>query len=243
MTGFQKQVNNQPAPGVAGAFASANPRAIYVTGPGGLVAGTNGVSVARFGWATPVSGSLDNGERVDSNAALVAAGAARTPSLFVANTQQGNFVTYLAESGLSILPGMAMEGFTRGDFWAACTTAATRGQKAFANLLDGSIAAAAAGATIASNAITASFATNVMTVTATAATLKIGQIITGANIPANTFITSFGTGTGGNGTYNLSTSPGTLSSQAAVGSDYVETRFSILNTCLINELAKIGYGD
>jgi hypothetical protein len=241
MTGFQKTVNIYPNVGVEGARASANPRALYVTGEGGLVAGPNGVTVARFAWATPVTG----GERVDSNAALVAAGAARTPSMFVGNTQQGNFTTYLAESGLAILPGMAMEGFTRGDFWCkALVAGATRGMKAFANLLDGSVSFAATGAVIASNAITASFATNVMTVTATASTLKVGQAITGTSIPANTYISALGTGTGGTGTYTLSTSPGTLSSQAAVGTDWIETnRWAALNTCLINELAKLGFGD
>ncbi len=241
MTGFQKTVNNQPAPGVAGAFASANPRAMYVTGPGGLVAGSAGVTIAAFAWATPIT----DGERVDSNAALVAAGLSRAPSLFVANTQQGNFVTYLAESGLSILPGMAMEGFTRGDFWAKVLVAgATRGNKAFANLLDGSISAAAAGATIAANTFTASFATNVMTVTvAPALPLKVGQAVVSAGVAANTYISALGTGTGGTGTYTLTTSPGTITAQAATGSDWVETGFSILNTCLINELAKIGYGN
>lgn len=62
---------------------------------------------------------------------------------------------------------------------------------------------------------TASFATNVMTVTAVASgTLGIGQLVTGATVPASTYISSFGTGVGGNGTYNLTTTPGTIASQA-----------------------------
>lgn len=241
MTGFQKQVNIQPNPGVIGSFASANPRALYVTGPGGLVAGSNGVSVGRFGWATPIT----DGERVDSNAALVAAGVSRAPSMFVANTQQGNFVTYLAESGMAILPGMQMEGFTRGDFWAQMLVAsATRGQKVFANLLDGTLSAAAAGSTIAANTFTASFATNVMTVTvAPALPLKVGQAVVSAGVAANTYISALGTGAGGTGTYTLTTAPGTISAQAATGTDWVESRFSVLSTSLINEIAKIGYGD
>ena len=38
-------------------------------------------------------------------------------------------------------------------------------------------------------------------------TLAVGQVIYGAGVPANTVITSLGTGVGGTGTYNLSQSP------------------------------------
>lgn len=241
MAGFQKQVNLQPAPGVAGAFASTNTPATYVTGPGGLVSGALGLIVARFGWASYLN---DGAERIDNSAALVADGLVRTPAGFVANEQQGLNTVYLSEAGMTMLPWQAAEAFTRGDFWAKMLTAATRGQKVFANLLDGTVAAAAAGATIAANAFTASFATNVMTVTvAPALPLKVGQLITGASIPANTYIKTLGTGTGGTGTYILTTSPGTLAAQAASGTDWIETKFSVLSAALINEIAKIGFGD
>lgn len=62
---------------------------------------------------------------------------------------------------------------------------------------------------------TASFASSVMTVpVAPAAPLAVGDIIHGVGIADGTIISSFGTGTGGIGTYNLSTSPGTLSARA-----------------------------
>ena len=62
---------------------------------------------------------------------------------------------------------------------------------------------------------TASFATNVMTVTvAGTGNFAIGQQITSAGVAPGTVITSLGTGTGGTGTYILSTSPGTISAQA-----------------------------
>lgn len=63
-------------------------------------------------------------------------------------------------------------------------------------------------------AITASIATNVLTVTAFAGNVGVGQLITGAGVPSNTYISSLGTGTGGNGTYILSTTPGTIASEA-----------------------------
>lgn len=242
MTGFQTQVNIQPAPGIAGVKASANPAALYVTGPGGLVAGANGVAIAGFGWATPIT----NGERVDSNAALVADGVVRYPSGFVANTQQGNFTTYLAESGMAILAGQAMELVTRGDFWAKMLVAgAARGNRIFANLLDGTVCAAATGSTIAANTFTASFATNVMTVTvAPALPLKVGQAIVSAGVAAGTYIKALGTGTGGTGTYTLTTAPGTITAQAATGTDWIETpRWVALSASLVNEIAKIGFGE
>lgn len=245
MAGFQKQVNNQPAPGVEGGFASYNPRATYVTGPASLVANSGGVIAGRFGWAVPVNnpdGTVS--EIVYNSATLVPAGRVRTPGGFIANQMIGAFVGYLQEAGMGILAGQGMVLFTRGDFWAVMNgAAATRGQKAFANLADGTIRPAAAGSTINGITVTASFATNVMTVTASTGTLVVGQSITGTGVPANTFISSLGTGTGGAGTYNLTTSPGTIASQANTASGFIETRFSILSDALAGEIAKIGFGD
>lgn len=241
--GFQTQVNSQPAPGVEGAIASANTPALYVTGPGGLVSCSAGVTVGRFAWT-------NDGITVSNDSTLStskpANGEARVPQGFVANEQQGLNTTFLSASGMLIQAGQAMELFTRGDFWAKMKTAAATISprlKAFANLFTGEVYPAAAGSTITTANITASFATSVMTVTATDAVLKVGQAITGAGVPANTYIASLGTGTGGNGTYNLTTAPGTVASASGiVASDYIETPFSILSASLAGELAKIGYG-
>lgn len=73
------------------------------------------------------------------------------------------------------------------------------------------------GAYIPDSAIVASFATNVMTVSSASNLIVPGMRITGAGIPDNTAVQSFGTGTGGAGTYNLTTSPGTLSSRSVTG--------------------------
>lgn len=71
---------------------------------------------------------------------------------------------------------------------------------------------------------TATFATSVMTVTAVAAgqgPLAVGQVVNATGVAAGTTITSLGTGTGGTGTYNLSTTPGTLTSRAVQTEGYV----------------------
>ncbi len=70
---------------------------------------------------------------------------------------------------------------------------------------------------------TATFATNIMTVaTVTSGAYAVGDIITATGVAAGTFISSFGTGTGAEGTYNLSTSPGTLAIRAATANLAVE---------------------
>jgi hypothetical protein len=58
----------------------------------------------------------------------------------------------------------------------------------------------------------ASFATNVMTCTVapTAGAFAVGQTVNAPGVLPTTTIVSLGTGTGGLGTYNLSTSPGTI---------------------------------
>lgn len=244
MTGFQKQVNIYSSPASEGQVASNNPWIGYVAGPGAVLSGANGCSVGRFAWATPIAGT-DTGERADSNALLVADGISRAPSGFVHNEQQGGFTGYLQESGLSILPWQAMDLATRGDFWAKnLITSATRDLKVFANMLDGSISSAATGGTIAGKTYTASFATNVMTVTvAPASPLVVGDAVVSSGVPANTYIKALGTGTGGTGTYTLTTTPGTIAAQSAVSSSWVETRFKILSAALANEFVKIGFGD
>ena len=78
--------------------------------------------------------------------------------------------------------------------------------------VDGSIGTAV------TNALTASIAGGLLTVTVAAtATLAVGQQITGAGVPAGTFITALGTGTGGTGTYYLNNAV-TLGSQAMTAS-------------------------
>lgn len=58
-------------------------------------------------------------------------------------------------------------------------------------------------------------ATSVLTVNSiTSGVFSIGDQIVGAGLPANTKITTFGTGTGGTGTYNLSTTPGIIAAEA-----------------------------
>lgn len=66
---------------------------------------------------------------------------------------------------------------------------------------------------------TATFATTVMTVASVVSgALRIGSQVFGVGVPANTTIASLGTGVGGTGTYNLNTTPGTITPAIAVTS-------------------------
>jgi hypothetical protein len=132
---FQAQVNLQPAPAVAGDFASANPRATTLAGAGALVAGAAGIVTGLFAWVTGNT-AVNNGAGV--------------PSGFVHRENQALITAFLAESGTAVPQGLPVTLYTQGDFWAQATVApATIGQKVFAKLTDGTIQTAAAGATVA----------------------------------------------------------------------------------------------
>lgn len=220
--GFQTTVQLQQAAAVAGDFASANPRASVVSHEATLVAGAAGVTVARFAWATSAG--------LVSNTVVGAAGANNKPTGFVHRRQGAALITaYLGEISNLIPQGFEVTLMSTGDYWVApITNTVTIGQKAFANLGTGEIQGAAAGATIAGFSGTASFATNVMTVTvASSGTVKVGDVVTSAGVAAGTYVTALGTGTGGTGTYTLSTTPGTIAAQAVTTTSYVETDFTI----------------
>jgi hypothetical protein len=65
---------------------------------------------------------------------------------------------------------------------------------------------------------TASITGNVMTVSAIAfGVIEVGNTIFGAGVADNTKVVSFGSGSGGVGTYNVSTTPDVISEQMACG--------------------------
>lgn len=71
-----------------------------------------------------------------------------------------------------------------------------------------------ASQTVSSEAMTSGDAFNTLTASAVDGILAVGQVVAGAGIPGGTTITALGTGTGGSGTYILSTNSLTVSSEA-----------------------------
>lgn len=224
MTGFQSQVNTQPAPAIAGDFCSANPRGSMLAGPGTLVAGPNGVTVGLFARARNDNGLVSNGDP----------GVASRIG-FVHRNQPTMITAWLAQASLLVTAGLEITLFDSGDFWARFAAGATIGQKVFASYADGSAVAGTAGGTVAGASVTASagavvtgsIAATTLTVTAvTSGVLHVGQTLAGVTTPCT--ITALGTGTGGTGTYTVSvsqtfasgtiTASGTTMDVTAVGS-------------------------
>ena len=200
---FPNQVNVQQAPAVAGDFASKNPRYTVDAQQGQIVAGPNGLVIGRFAWLDPTGTIANNGGQ-------------GAPSGFVSRLGQGTITAYLAEAGMTILPGMPVTLFSSGDFYVKNTGASATAfnQKAYANSNDGSISfgatgspptsgtcsagtlqkivsASTGGALPTTNTCTASISLQVMTVTAVGAgsVLGAGQIISGGSSSVGFIVT------------------------------------------------------
>src|SRR5271165_1094575 len=121
---FQTQINNTQAPGIAGDFASTNPFASVLAGPGALVAPAGGLLVGNFCWIGPagqVSQSFVSGYQLG----------------FVGRNEQALITKFLGESTLVIPAGFMVNAFNAGDFWAKFATGATPGMKVYADPNDG----------------------------------------------------------------------------------------------------------
>ena len=228
---FQSQVNVQPAPAVAGDFASANPRASVLAGPGAIISAAAGLTTGAFAWLDDATHSLA------SNTADIDSG---TPDGFVHREQQALITAFLGASSSLVPGGFPVTLHNAGDFWVANsgTNVAIPGQKAYANYANGLASFAATGSpatgasgaasTIAAGAatvVTGSIANTynattgaqggVLTVTAvTSGALVVGGELTGTNVVAGTQVNSQLTGAaGGIGTYSVNI-PQTVASTA-----------------------------
>jgi hypothetical protein len=213
MSGFQTQVYSQPAQAVAGDFASVNPYATYDAGPGGLVAGPNGVTVGTFCWVTPPVDPNGTNQIASSSGAGNVAG-------FCHRSLQALNTIFLSDAGMVIPEGLGVTLMTQGDFWVVNngSTEAAVGMKAYANFANGEASFAATGspttgasATSSSIAaetfsVTGSISGDILTVTAVGSgTIYPGATISGTNIASGTQISSqIGGTTGGVGTYYVS---------------------------------------
>lgn len=210
MTGFQSSVNTEIPFAVAGDFASSNPRASVLAGPGGLIAGAGGVVVGKFAWVD------SDGKTTYSHGT-----AATAPTGFVHREQQALISTYLAESSMVVPQGFMVTLHNEGDFWAinAGPAALSINDAIYANYATGDVAQAAAANASATGSIGATFtATGTGTslaVTAVTGLISIGDTIAGTGVPAGTTIVAQVSGTtGGAGTYT--TSVATTASAATV---------------------------
>lgn len=270
--GFQTQVNLQPAPAVAGDFASANPRVTVLAGPGGLVAGSNipsgltigGVLVGRFAWAAPgtsinqSSGEIDGMLTVNSNGS-------GAPTGFVHREQQGLITVFLQEATQLIPQGLPVVLHNEGDFWAvnAGSAASYVGEPIYAINATGAVVPSAsvpADATlttitvvandlnvsaIAPNVFVAGISGTTMTVASvTTGGLYAGQTLTGTNVAAGTTVVRQLTGAtpGGTGTYQVNISQTVATGTTITGSGSWLTVTSMTNGVILVGMVISGGG-
>ena len=206
MNDFPSQVNSVQAPGVAGDFASANPRKTVLAGEGGLVAGQGVISgvtvpgcvVGRFGWTTYQS--VDN----DNAPATLNTFGTGLPAGLVSRKQVGLITQYLATAVQYLPRGFQISAWNDVDLWVtnAGAAEATVGMKAFASFADGSASFAATGATpgggsgdassIApetANSLTSTIVGDIFTaIGALTGNFYAGSILTGTNVATGTQI-------------------------------------------------------
>lgn len=178
---------------------------------------TNAVGSAASVTATTTAGSYSMNITATGSGSVQVGQQISGPGLSALPTYIDSLGTYNGTSGTVNLSQAAVTASTGGTF----TTIANVGIGGFVG--------------------TASFATNVMTVTATTSgTLAAGQFIVSASVAAGTYITSLGTYNGTTGTVNLSTTPGTITAQAATASAWIETPYYINSPGNVGDLVKIG---
>lgn len=221
MSGFQSFTNQLQAPGVAGDFASTNPRASVLSsqnyGQTGFQAGPAGVIVGQFGW-------------LDSTGRLVNNFGTGAPSGIIGRAGMPGLVTvYLNAYTMGIPAGFPVPLYDAGDFWVVNngTTIAVRGNKAYANNSTGLISFAATGspttgATGTSSTIAASTGSsaasaivdNVFTTgPSVTGTMVVGGTLSGTGVASGTIIGAQLSGTtGGAGTYEVSPRDQTVAS-------------------------------
>ena len=137
---FQTQVLTQPAPAVAGDFATHNPVATFPAAEGALVAASGGCTVGAFGWVQPDGTTVAN---------MPPTSTATAPDGFVHRNLTGQISSFGTEGSLVIPQGFPVTLFSAGDFWATTSTAATPGQAVVACVTPEAIATAAAGERVA----------------------------------------------------------------------------------------------
>jgi hypothetical protein len=197
---FQTATHNLQAPGIAGDFASANPRAVLLSSQyynvAGFKAGPLGLTIGLFCWADASTRTLLNN---------FGAGA---PDAFVGRQGAGALITtYLNAYGMTIPAGFQYgNAYNAGDFFVVNngTAEATPGMKAYANNVTGVATFAATGAPTQGGTSTAStiapetgssasstIVDNLFTTgPSVTGTLVVGGVLSGTNVASGTVIQS-----------------------------------------------------
>ncbi len=179
---------------------------VFVNLPGGA-------SVGDLVTYDPLTGALNSITPTTRFTASIAAGGASTPDVMT--------VTAVAAGYLAIGQQISGAGIPAGTYILSLGTG--KGYTGTYNLSSINTLTVSSEAMTAPNvpapafSVTATFATNVMTVASVVSgQVRIGDQVFGAGIPANTVVTAFGTGVGGTGTYTLNQTVGTITPAIAI---------------------------
>jgi hypothetical protein len=226
--GFQTEIGN-PSWAVAGDFASTFPP-VSMLNDNALYAGAAGVTIGNFAWVT--TGNVVNSKW-----------SATTDRIgFIPRQMQGLITTFGAEASMVIPAGLPVAPpLVRCENWATFAAGATIGQNVYAAYGTGALVS---GESAPTNTFTANTTNASATITVTAVNtgmvIALGQPVSGTNIPANAYISAFGTGTGGAGTYTISAAAtGTATGTTVTATTAVLTKFAVASTAAAGELAKI----
>jgi len=148
---------------------------------------------------------------------------ARAAAILDAEYLSGDYASLhsaYSETGANELTGgtYAWQPITYAAASAATRSKATGAALVYAVPASSTVAFVSTWAPLGASAVTGatcSFATNVMTCTvAGTGSFAVWQVVSAAGVAAGTRIASLGTGAGGTGTYNLSTTPSTIAAEA-----------------------------
>ncbi|KVN25626.1 hypothetical protein WJ63_15970 [Burkholderia pyrrocinia] len=157
--------------------------------------------------------------------------------------QNGIITGYLAEASMQVPAGFPVQVAEQGEWFAKSTNVATLRQKVYANYDgNGTLSFGPTASPTTNASITANTASNTtLTVTAnTGAPIAVGQPVSGAGIPASTYISALGTGTGGAGTYVLSqAATATATGVTVTATTNVETEFVVTRGGAAGAIIKI----
>lgn len=118
-----------------GAFASNNPRSVVIAGGGFFTSGDDGLIIAQFGWADPLTGKAGNLYNSDGLLGLVA------PVVGLRRR--------LSVDSVTVRPGYPVTLFSAGDFYVRFAAGAEPGNRVYAAMLDGAAISGEADAAIA----------------------------------------------------------------------------------------------
>jgi hypothetical protein len=228
-TGFQTFVNDVLPIGIAGDWASANPRSSAIGGPGAFVAPPGGTNVGAFAWADPSTGLATNYYKPNAFGGIVH------------RNNQALITQFLGIATTQVVPGNMVSVHNQGDFYGIFQAGAAILQKVYADPVTGALSGNVTGDSVTGGNTGASITSGVLTTTdadATGTAAAVGQLVTGDTIPEGTYLASAGAVGGGLHAWNLANVNGTAIPNATTFTVALygvqETQYTVASTVAVD---------